>query len=199
MLVQQLCWAAMHDFPQRVTLLVDHGVDVNARSPRSGRTACEEALRAGHEGIATYLLERGATKVALDPVETFALDCIAGRRERVRARLAEDPTLLDRLGHEGRVDMLHRAVERKQYDGIRLIRELGVDINAMIPGTGWDRAVLHNAAGWSGLEMVTFLLDLGADPNLRDLTYDATPLGWALHNEQHDAAEYLRPRTARED
>jgi len=198
MLVQQLCWAAIHNFTERVTLLVDHDVDVNARSLRSGLTPYEEALRAGHDAMAEYLLQRGAAKVELDAVETFALDCIAGRRNRVRARLAADPSLLERLGHQGRVGMLHRAVERTQYDGIRLIVELGVDIDAMIPRTGWDRSVLHNAAGWSRLEMVLFLLELGADPNLKDLTHHATPLGWALHNEQHDIADYLRPRTAPE-
>jgi len=42
--------------------------------------------------------------------------------------------------------MLHRAVELKHHDGIRLIVGLGIDINGMVPGTGLDRTVLHNAA-----------------------------------------------------
>jgi Ankyrin repeats (many copies) len=195
-LVQQLCWAAMRHFFHRVTLLIDHGVDLNTPSLRSGRTPYQEALRAGHAAMAEYLLARGAKTIELDPVEMFALDCIAGRRDEVRARLARDPGLLERLGHQGQVDMLHRAAGRKQHEGVLMILELGVDINGMVPGTGLDRTVLHNAAGWAGLEMVTFLLELGADPNLRDPTYHATPLGWALHNEQHDVAEYLRPLTS---
>jgi len=191
MLVQQLCWAAMHNFPERVKLLIDHGVDVNAVSVRSGRTAYEEALRAGHEAIAGYLLQRGAKKIALDPVETFALACVAGRRDEVQARLATDPGLLERLGHDGRVDMLHRAVDAKQREGIRLILELGVDINGMVPGTGFDRTVLHNAAGWAGVDMVKLLLELGADRDLRDLTFRAKPIGWALHNRQYDVVDFL--------
>ena len=193
MLGQQLCWAAKHGFIDRVKLLVDHGVDVNAPGPREGRTAYEEALRAGHDGIAQYLLERGARKVDLDPLETFALACIAGRREEVRARLAADPSILERFGHRGQVELLHRAADAKQRDGLRLIVELGVDINAIVPGTGLDRSVLHNAAGWGGLEMVKFLLELGADPSLRDPTYHAAPIGWALHNHQDDVVEYLLP------
>lgn len=193
MLGQQLCWAAKHGFIDRVKLLVDHGVDVNAPGPREGRTAYEEALRAGHDGIAQYLLERGARKVDLDPRETFALACIAGRREEVRAQLAADPSILERFGHRGQVELLHRAADAKQRDGLRLIVELGVDINAIVPGTGLDRSVLHNAAGWGGLEMVTFLLELGADPSLRDPTYHAAPIGWALHNHQDDVVEYLLP------
>jgi ankyrin repeat protein len=194
LLVQQLCWAAIHNFPDRVKLLIAHGVDVNIPSRRSGRTAYEEALRASHHSLAEYLLQRGAKKIDLDPLETFALACIAGRREEVRARLAEDPELLERLGHQRRMDMLHRAVDAKQHDGVRLMIELGVDINGIVPGTGLDRAVLHNAAGWGSLEMVRLLVQLGADPNRRDSTYHGTAIAWALYNgQQQDVVDYLIP------
>jgi ankyrin repeat protein len=193
LLVLELCAAAQHGFFDRVRLLVGRHVNVNGRSLRTGRTPYEEAVRAGHDGISVYLLERGATKVALDPLETFAVACIAGRGDEVGARLAADPALLERLGHHGRMDMLHRAVKSKQREGIRLIVGLGVDINGMVPGTGMDRTVLHNAAGWGGLEMVRFLVGLGADPDLRDLTYRAKAIGWALYNKQRDVVDYLLP------
>jgi ankyrin repeat protein len=90
------------------------------------------------------------------------------------------------------MDMLHRAVEAKQFDGIRLTVGLGVDINGMVPGTGFDRAVLHNAAGWGGLDIVKLLIELGANPSRRDRTYHATPIGWALYNgNRHDVVDYL--------
>jgi ankyrin repeat protein len=193
LLVQELSWAAMHNFPARVALLVAHGVDVNAPSPRDGRTPYEQALRADHDAIANYLLQHGAEKTALDPVETFALACIAGHRDEVRARLADDPNRLEKLGPEGRVDLLHRAVEAKRPEAVRLIMQLGVDINSMVPNTGLDRAVLHNAAAGGAVETVKLLLELGADPHLRDLAYHAAPIGWALHNQQRDVIEYLLP------
>jgi ankyrin repeat protein len=197
LLVQQLCWAAIRNFPDRVKLLIEHGVDVNTPSPRSGRTAYVEALRAGHDSLAGYLLQHGAKKIDLDPLETFALACIAGRREDVRARLSEDPGLLERLGHQGRMDMLHRACDANRADGVRLIVSLGVDINGVVPGTGLDRTVLHNAAGWGSLDMVKLLVDLGADPNLRDPTYHATPIAWALYNgQQQDVVDVLRAHGA---
>ena len=191
LLIEELGAAADHDFRHRVRLLVEHGVDVNTPTLRHGRTPYQEAVRAGHDDIATYLLEHGAKRIELDPLETFALACIAGRRQEVQERLARDPTVLDRLGHYRRIELLHRAVDARQFDGIRLIVELGVDINGMVPDTGLDRTVLHNAAGWGGVEMVRFLISLGADPQLRDQPFRSTPIGWAFHNHQRDVVAYL--------
>jgi ankyrin repeat protein len=190
MLVQELCWAAQHGFASRVRLLIEHGVDVNVASGRDGRTPYQAALREGHQAMAEYLLLHGAIPVDPDPLETFALACIAGRREDVRARLARDPTLLTKLGEHGRLELLHRAVNASQPDGVRLLVELGADVNEMIPDTWLDRAVLHEAAG-SDLEMVELLLGLGADPQLRDLVYHAAPIGWALYSGRRDIVEYL--------
>ena len=193
MLVQELCWAAAHNFPNRVTLLVEHGVDLNTPSGRTGRTPYQEAVREGHHAIAEYLLEHGAKKVDLDPLDAFAGACIAERHDEVRARLAKDPSLLEKLGHEGRIDLIHRAVNARRPGAVRLIAGLGIDINAMVPGTGLDRSALHNAAGWSGLEMVKLLLELGADPHLRDLAYGSTPIGWAAYGDKQDVVSYLLP------
>jgi ankyrin repeat protein len=191
MLVQELCWAVIHNYPNRVQLLVEHGVDIDTPGPRDGRTPYQEALRAGHHAIAQYLLEQGAKKIGLDPVEMFAIDCIAGRRDAVRARLAENPALLDNLGPRGRAELIHRAVDAKQLEGIRLIVELGVDVNAMIPGTAYDRAPLHNAAAWGTREIVELLIQLGADPQLRDLTHHSAPIGWAAYAQQWHMVDYL--------
>ena len=192
-LVQQLCWAASRHFPARVKLLVEHGANVNGRSLRTGRTAYEEALRGGHRDIAEYLAANGANRIELDPLETFALTCIAGREDDARSRLAEDPGLLDRLGDKGRVDMLHRALEARSHEGLRLITKLGVDINGMVGGGGHDRAVLHNASAWGSLETVKLLIELGADPTLRDLTYHGAAIGWALYGKRPEIIEYLLP------
>ena len=191
-LVQELCWAAMHGFPERVKLLVEHGVDVNPASLRSGRTAYQEAVRAEHPAIAEYLLEHGAKKLELDPIETLALACIAGRRDEVTRMLANDPRLLEKLGDSGRADMMHRAVSARQAGGVRLIVELGVDINIMISGGGLDRSPLHVATS-AGVEMVKLVLELGGDPTLRDPGYHATPIAWANHGHIQDVVDYLMP------
>ena len=47
----------------------------------------------------------------------------------------------------------------------------------------WRRTgPLHEAAMSGNLAMIRLLLERGADPNLRDPGYDATPRGWAEHH-----------------
>jgi ankyrin repeat protein len=193
LLVEELWSAAKNNFPQRVKLLVEHGVDVNTTGSRDGRTPYEAARRAGNQAIAEFLLQHGARQVEEDPIEAFAVACIAGRREDARARLADNPTLLEALGFHGRLDLLHRAVNAGHLDGVRLIVELGVDVDGKVPGIGLARAPLHNAAIGGNLDMVKLLLELGADPHLRDPTYHAKPIGWAAHSEQRHVVEYLLP------
>ena len=54
---------------------------------------------------------------------------------------------------------------------------------------------LHHAA-WDGdLELVQRLLDAGADPPITDLRFGSTPLGWAEHAFQTEAADLLREHT----
>jgi ankyrin repeat protein len=191
MLAEQLCWAAAHGFADRVRLLVEHGVDVNARSPRDGRTAYEQAVLNGHSEIAEYLVQRGAAPIELGRDDRFALACIAGRRDEAQIMLGKDPALLDRLGYEGRLALLHRAVEARQHDGVKLLVELGADVNGMIANTGCDRGALHNAAGGGDLDMVKLLIALGADPALRDYPFHSTPIGWARYGQHENVVEYL--------
>ncbi len=193
LLVEELWSAAKNNFPRRVELLVTHGVDLNATGLRDGRTPYETALRAGHTAIAEALLRHGAHRVELDPVETFALACIGGRRDEAYARLRVDPALLERMGHHARVDMLHRALVARHPGALQLIVDLGVDINGLVPGTGLDRSVLHEAAMWGDVELVRQILALGGDPQLRDPTYHGKPIGWAAHFDRHAVVELLLP------
>jgi ankyrin repeat protein len=191
MLAEQLGWAAQHGFAARVELLVEHAVDVNARSPRDGRTPYEQAVLNGHPAIAEYLAQHGAARMELGHDDRFALACIAGRRDEVQAMLAEDPGLLDHMGYEGRVALLHRAVEARQLDGVKLLVDLGADVNGMIANTAVDRGALHNAAGGGDLDMVKWLIALGADPALRDYAFNSTAIGWARYGHHENVVAYL--------
>lgn len=202
LLVEELWAAARQGNFGRVELLVTHGAGVNTPGQRDGRTPYESALLTGNYEIAEYLEQHGARRVVLSAEDAFSVACVAGRRDDALAILREHPKLLEQLGTGGRCELLHRAVESGRTAGIRLMAELGFELTSTTKhqNVGMFRAVtpLHNAAWMGNLEMVKLLVELGADPNARDSSYNATPLGWATHNEQPQVVEYLRPFT-RED
>ena len=119
--------------------------------------------------------------------------CAAGRREEVHALLARDPQLLDRLDGRMRIELVHRAVASGRAEGVRLLAELGFPLDAM---NHVDRTPLHDAAWGGDLAMVQLLLELGADPQVREPSYHGTPLDWANHNHQPHVVAYLMGRAS---
>lgn len=207
MLRIQLRWAVEHHMPARVRLLVEHGVDFRspfegdgpAWSPGDGRTPVELAWLYGDTEIADYLLAQGATPPAHDPV-----------RELIAAAFRTDRSTLDRIrtGHPDVVAQARRsrpglivwAATQTSIETVMLLAELGFDVNAYGRGDApvdqpWETA-LHHAAVNGNVELARRLLDLGADPNLRDQRFDATPLDWARHFHQLATAALLEPVTA---
>jgi len=63
---------------------------------------------------------------------------------------------------------------------------LGFDLNPTD-----RRSPLHEAALTGNVELIRALLDLGADPTIRDPEHDSPPQGWAEYNREDEAARYL--------
>ena len=71
---------------------------------------------------------------------------------------------------------------------VALLAELGFDVNAKGRGDvpveePWETA-LHQAVARGDRAMAELLLSLGADTDVHDARFDATPLGWARYFDQ---------------
>jgi ankyrin repeat protein len=186
MLQQQMGWAAKYNQFQRMKLLIEHGVDVNTPDSRLQKTPYELAVLHGHKEIADYLLEQGAQKISLSQVDDFATACLAADEARTRLFLAQKPDLIKELGLR-RVELLQLAAESDKRDAVRLMVKLGFDVNERCRTTA-----LHHAAMGGHLDMAKLLIELGADPSIRDTEFNAHPSGWAEYGEKTEVAEYLR-------
>jgi len=185
MLQQQMGWAAKYNQIERLRLLVEHGVDVNKADSRLRKTPYELALFHGNKEIARYLLDHGAKPVSLSDLDAFSAACLTADAATARALLSKDPTLRERLGSR-RAELLNLAAESNRIDAIRLMYELKFDLNEVKRTTA-----MHSAASGGHLELVKLLIDLGADPLIRDTEFHATPRGWAEYNNQKAVFEFL--------
>jgi ankyrin repeat protein len=189
MIADQLFWAASQGHADRVELLLDHGVDPN-QANRQGRTAYELALLGGHETIAERLLVRGARRKDLAPLDAFASACSRADRASATKLLQADASLVKQLGPR-EAELLASAASANRLAAIQLMADLGFDVNALRHSTP-----LHEAA-WNGhSEMVKLLLNLGANPSLRDRSHQASPADWAAYNHHPEVAAFLKNREA---
>jgi ketosteroid isomerase-like protein len=188
MLEDLLIAAASHGLTDRVRRLLARGVDPEGRETKhpiyQGRSPVQEAALNGHMDIVSLLVDAGAAWEH-NQVDELIATAMAGDRGAVERLLAADPGLRHQA-IERCPDQLVRAAEQDGYDAVALLIELGFDVNARS-----RTAPLHEAAMRGNLPVITLLLDHGADPNIRDTGYDATPAGWAEHHRQHEAQQLL--------
>lgn len=74
---------------------------------------------------------------------------------------------------------------------LRDLAARGAPLDRIPPGTHHKGTALHAAVWRGGRFAVRALLELGADPAVRDGENDATPLGWARHLGKEAEAEVL--------
>jgi RimJ/RimL family protein N-acetyltransferase/ketosteroid isomerase-like protein len=176
--------AAGHGLTDRVRRLLARGVDPEGREPKhpiyQGRTPVQEAALAGHMDVVAVLVDAGASWEH-DQVDELIATAMSGDRAAVEQLLAADPDLRGRA-IERCPDQLVRAAGQNNYDAVELLIELGFDVNARS-----RTAPLHEAAMLGNLAVIRLLVDHGADPNIHDTGYDATPAGWAEHHGQREA------------
>lgn len=182
----QLRWAISANYFDRVKLLVENGADVNRASqyPAGARAPYAEAVYRGHQEIADYLVAKGAKQIAvsLSSADEFSIACNRADADRARELVANDPSLLGDAG-----GLLTWASEAGRVDSLRLLVELGADVNGKAGGT----SPLHSAARAGQLETVKLLVELGANVHARDACWNSPPLGFANYKGQRAVVEYL--------
>jgi ketosteroid isomerase-like protein len=180
--------AAGHGLTDRVRKLLGRGVDPEGRGSRHpiyrGRSPVQEAALSGHMDVVSLMVDAGASWEH-DLVDELVATAMAGDRDTVNRLLTADPGLRERA-IERCPDQLVRAAEQDSYEAVALLIELRFDVNAR-PRT----APLHEAAMRGNLALINLLLDHGADPDIHDTGYDATPAGWAEHHGQREAQQLL--------
>lgn len=152
-----------------IDLLCGYGADPNHAMPGAH----------GEFAAAHALLARGA-RVDLPVAAALGRTEDAGR-------------LLDAASPEDRHRALALAAQFGHTEIVRLLLDAGEDPNRYNPpGFHAHSTPLHQAAFAGHDETVRLLVERGARLDLKDITWQGTPEGWALHEGRTKIADYLR-------
>jgi ankyrin repeat protein len=149
--------------------------------------------------ILELLLAHDASPPTLAPADAMVGALLAGDSDRAGRIEAASPGALDaaRLQRKG---LIAWAAASGHGQVIPLLVAQGFDVNRRarmdVPREEEWEAALHVAVERDDVQMAQMLLGLGADPNVRDARYDATPLGWAEHFNRPALIELLAPVTS---
>jgi hypothetical protein len=204
----QLRWAVTHDLRDRVRLLAEHGADlrtpfdsgeeriVRCVNACDGRTPAEVAAICGCWAVLDWLVEHGGVpRPVTEGADGLIAAALSGDRRRAE-RLADHAA----AARAQRPGLIVWAASRRAWPAISLLAEFGWDVNARARvdfpiEQEWETA-LHEAAGAGEIDAAPMLIELGADPGIRDARFHGTPLDWAEHFGQQAMADYLRQLTA---
>ena len=173
--------------PNRMRVLIAHGLDLNRPVGRSNLTPVRLAAQRGHQEILDLLAADGLD-TTLTPAERFVGATLNGHDAKLRELIDSKPDIVATMISD-RPDLVARAAERRQIALIQQLVHLGFDVNMRSGGSG--TTALHKAAIHNDVELARVLTGLGADPTITDTYVSATPLGWAEHGHCEEVAAYL--------
>lgn len=173
-----------HPFaPELASLLLTRGAH-----PADQQTLYNRMFRADDSHL-ELLFEHGLADAGPSPWELRLGEAMESRDEMWRRQVdwaAEH-------GFTGRLDLLAR--HGIDVAGVDVVAPLFPDDPNALDDEG--ATALHQAA-WAGdLELIRRLLDAGADTTMTDRRFGSTPLAWAEHAYQTEAADLLRRHVIR--
>jgi len=147
------------------------------------------ALTKGHHEMVDFLYE------ASDMTTRLLVNCLLGRRAEAEAITGEHPRIVQDLEDVDRELVAKYCWETNtNYEAVKLMLDLGFPVAHPEHSHGYTP--LHNAA-WAGSgDLVELLISRGHPVDIRDPGYNATPLGYALHDclveKRHPEGEFVR-------
>ncbi|MBE3099232.1 MAG: ankyrin repeat domain-containing protein [Planctomycetes bacterium] len=193
-----LTWAAVHNHPEVLTWLIDHGADINYHNNYEGSVLSVAAWE-GHIDIAGILLDRGANIELGAGEDAYGTPlhraCWQGNLELVRLLLDRGAQInSENNGHEtplcfavgeGRIDVVRYLLDRgadpnKGGPVAGAALENRIEIAQLLLGRGAEVGkAIHYAADRGYLGLVELLLKYKIDRSLRD-DENRTPLHLAV-------------------
>ena len=185
LLEDELVFASSAGLLHRVELVLAQGINPEGRGTEHpvfcGHRAYELAAVMGYTEIGERLRAAGAAP--LDELHELYAAAMQGKPFKA------DPALAAQAVKRNPFVPL-KAAEAGRTEAMEPLKELGFDLNILGMTTP-----LHQAAFYGHLETVKKLIELGADPTIRDPGYNSTPQGWAEHNHQQEVVDYLASLT----
>src|SRR5579863_3967155 len=151
--------------------------------------AHQVALMKGHQPMFDFLY------AASDTTTRLLVNCVLARRAEADAIAKAHPEIVTGLPDVDRELVAKYCWETNtNYDAVRLMLDLGFPVAH--PERSHGYTPLHNAA-WAGSgNLVDLLIARGHPTDIRDPTYNATPLGYALYDclveKRHPEGEFAR-------
>jgi ankyrin repeat protein len=172
-------WLAIkHNDLELAEWCLSHGANPNAGPPRARTlpqlTLYEFAIRAGHLEAADLLVRYGAERhdVGLDDEDRFVAACLRLDRDQVRDLVDNHPEYL------GSPNAIFAAARQDRADVVEFLLDLGVPIEVE---DAKKQRPLHVAAAADAVHVAGLLLDRGAELDPYELSYENTPLDFAVY------------------
>ncbi|XP_071395075.1 ankyrin repeat and SOCS box protein 9-like isoform X2 [Centroberyx affinis] len=170
-------WSPIHDAAFNGRILTLRSLIAQVNSPTvDGKTALSEACARGHVTCVSLLLQHGATPMGTSQSSSPMHRAAAkGHPECIETLVQHGADVDQHIDQSG--SPLHMACSNQHLSTARKLLQLGASVNSSVSGD----SPLHIAARLSSPELVSVLLDHGADRSLRN-TEGKQPLDLAPPN-----------------
>lgn len=174
--------AAIHGHEQFITLLLDHGAEINAISKGFGKeTVLYEAATYGHKGLCQLLLDRGADPNLAGEFGSPLMAAVGRSSREIANMLLEHGADPNFRCPDGKC-ALEAAVSGGNEGLVRLLMDKGADLHVR---GGEHGSILHAAVSSRSNDMVQIVLDLGAralegDEKYGGVLHSASQTNYAL-------------------